>query len=155
MNKLNFANVSDAYTIGSEQLKNNQMEIAKLRKIIESNNAPSESSQTSNPSIPNNQNIPNIPNNQSNQKETSGNGSGSGSDEEYLFFKMLNNPKFDDILKNYIIYKHPDWLINKQVNNIIPGISNFGLNTPNSVKNYIIFFIVSLMIYLLLSVAIK
>ena len=151
MNKLNFANVSDAYTIGSEQLKNNQMEIAKLRKIIESNNAPSESSQTSNPSIPNNQNIPNIPNNHSNQKETSG----SGSDEEYLFFKMLNNPKFDDILKNYIIYKHPDWLINKQVNNIIPGISNFGLNTPNSVKNYIIFFIVSLMIYLLLSVAIK
>jgi len=97
--------------------------------------------------------------------------------------KLVQHPKFDDIVKSYIIVNHPEWA-NNILNNTMylpnPGnrfsnVQNF-TNTQNkfkssfgkegfgttysttvcsNVKNYIFFFIAGMVVYLLLEKIIK
>ena len=103
-------------------------------------------------------------------------------DFDYNFFKLMKNPKFEDIIKNYIYFKHPEWLLSgTRYYGNTPNTSNTP-NTPNNqnnpqqfyskeyfgysgnkytttlcmdIKNYIIFFIISITIYLLLTLFLK
>jgi hypothetical protein len=72
------------------------------------------------------------------------------------FLKLLNNPKFDKLVKNYAIVYHPEWLSKE---NIYSGVSYFGNKYQSTVcgnvQRYLIFFVVSIVIFLGLSVVLK
>jgi hypothetical protein len=204
MSKLNFASVSEAYSIGSEQIKNTQSEIARLKKIIEesSTNVPNNNQKESieykrigNPDNvqaqfckPMNSNNSINPMNPSNRNNPYFNDVVSSDEFDYTFLKIMRHPKFDEIVKNYVIVKHPEWILNNThyIPSNVPQ-SNIGnspttpmmMLTPNSVsnyqlpsnqyllskeqfgnnnelsKNYIIFFIVAMMIYLGITLVLK
>ena len=181
MSKLNFACINEAYSIGSEQIKKTQDEIAKLKKIVEdsangnqnqnlykrignpdtvsaefcSTNGNTNGSNGSSNTNGNTNGISNV---------NGSNGSSPDDDLDFTFFKLMKNPKFEDIIKNYIIFKHPDWLGH--------GLSGtqYSKNTGNSkeyfgqkysntictdIRNYVIFFILSIIMYLLLVLFLK
>jgi len=65
---------------------------------------------------------------------------------EYDFFKLTKDPQFEEFIKNYVIFKHPEWLKTKE------SFTDTGPSKGNDdIKNYIIFFVISITIYLLLS----
>lgn len=65
---------------------------------------------------------------------------------EYDFFKLTKDPQFEEFIKNYVIFKHPEWLKTKE------SFTDNGPSKGNDdIKNYIIFFVISITIYLLLS----
>jgi hypothetical protein len=81
----------------------------------------------------------------------------------------MQHPKFEDIVKNYVIVKHPEW-INSTVGTIesVPNKNqnvkqNFkeyfgnGYSTTvcSNIQNYLMFFIVTLCIYLFLKMVLK
>lgn len=174
MSKLNFASISEAYVIGSEQIKNTQSEINKLKQIIDeaskikNNNSPTtDSSSTqstqSNPSTqstPSTQSIPVT-------SVTSAVGNihlmENPDDEfEYHFYKLSKNPKFEEIIKKYIIINHPNWLLQSEVNGVNGVKADAGVplniyysNVNTNIRNYVIFFIVSVVIYLCLVYTLK
>ncbi len=161
MSKLNFACIDEAYSIGSEQIKKTQEEIAKLKKIVEdSANVPNGHI------IPNHYNRIGVPDKVSaefcnGQNNTSSPSQGNLEDDlDFTFFKMMKNPKFEDIIKNYILFKHPEWFGkglsgtqysgNNQGNNKEYFGQKYSNTICTDVKNYILFFIISIAIYLLL-----
>ena len=130
MSKLNFASVSEAFTIGSEQLRNNKNEVDAIKKILTKNieeNKSKYSETTPEPPLP-----PPPP---------------QQNDTEYTFFKLMNDPKFDDIVKNYVIFKHPEWILQKN--------SKEGFGNTTEIRNYIIFFIASIIFYMILNLFFK
>ena len=203
MSKLNFASVSEAYSIGSEQIKNTQSEIARLKKIIEdsSTNVPNNNQKESieykrigNPDNvqaqfckPENSSNSINPMNPSSRNNPYFNDVVSSDEFDYTFLKIMRHPKFDEIVKNYVIVKHPEWILNNThyIPSNVPqsNIENspttpMMMLTPNSVsnyqlpsnqyllskeqfgnnelsKNYIIFFIVAMMIYLGITLVLK
>jgi hypothetical protein len=94
-------------------------------------------------------------------------------DFDFNLLRVVKHPKFDDVVKNYVLINHPDWLLKetRYTSNNNPGsipstqtfygtypksgVSTFGNKYSTTfcseIKNYIIFFLVSLVIYLLLS----
>ena len=77
----------------------------------------------------------------------------------------MQHPKFEEIVKNYVIVNHPEW-INKPVSsttylprNDQSQKESFGNNNSkqvcDSIKNYIIFFAFSLIVYLFLEKILK
>jgi hypothetical protein len=213
MSKLNFASVSEAYSIGSEQIKNTQSEIARLKKIIEDSStntsgikkesitqnneykrignpdnvqaqfcSSNNSNNNTNPYNPMNSNNP------MNQNNPIFNDVISSDEFDYTFLKIMRHPKFDEIVKNYIIIKHPDWILNNThyipssvpqrniesspttpmmvmssssagnyqppSNQYLLSKEYFGYNNALT-KNYVIFFIVAMLIYLGICLVIK
>jgi len=165
MSRLNFALLSDAFYLGSDQIKDTQAEIEKLKTLI-SGDVLKKS----------NNNINNIKDESSNVKESvkeivknervgysdniSVNFDKSG-DDDFNLIKMIQHPKFEDIVKNYIIIKHPEWVNGNLNNNVyIPNKmnnllkENFG-NVNENVKNYILFFIFGMVVYLFLQKILK
>ena len=169
MNRLNFAPITDAFHLGSEQIKNTQEEINKLRKIIGDGQPPSQS-QNGNFASQNG----NILKKEVNQPKESmqrvgysdsvvGNFSSKNDNGNFDtdLLKVMQHPKFDDIVKNYIVIKHPEWVNTKfKDTSYVPnekstfgnrtsflkeGFGNVG-NNPETQK-YIIFFLVSLLLY--------
>ena len=179
MSRLNFACIDEAYSIGSEQIKKTQDEIAKLKKIVE------DSANIGNRQVQNIQNIQNIPNSQNlykrignpdmvsaefcngqNNPNQNGNRDNSDNDLDFTFFKLMKHPKFEDIIKNYILFKHPEWLGKglsgtqySPGNNSTNTKEYFGQKYSNTIctdiKNYVIFFILSIIMYLLLVLFLK
>jgi len=173
MNKLNFASVTDAFTIGSEKINKNQEEINKLKKILEN------SSIIKNPDSATTNKVP-LPN-QSPLPQGSQGSQGSPSspsntsidqDFEYYFYKLSSNPKFDKILHNYLIVKHPEWLLpmgspGSPVSTGSPvSYSAFGnvqrsqrlrrdSTVNNIIKKYLNFLIVSFLIYVILTTVLQ
>jgi hypothetical protein len=72
---------------------------------------------------------------------------------EMDILKIMQHPKFDDIVKNYIIIKNPEW-INKTLKETNYSKESFGQKystTPcSNIQNYVLFFIIALLIYLVL-----
>jgi len=151
MSKLNFASVSEAYSIGSEQIKNTQSEIARLKKIIDESSINSSSKKEYGPNeytrIGNPDNVqaqfckptiqdakislispvsPVSPNNSNNPNNAILTDVISPEEFDYTFLKIMRHPKFDEIVKNYVIIKHPEWLLNNT--HYIPS-GNFNTNT--------------------------
>jgi hypothetical protein len=192
MSRLNFAPLTDAFYLGSDQIKNTQEEITKLRKII------SESTLTKqNPTSKDKSSSSSSSSNQSSinenivQKEQQSKRVGYSDNvvanfikkdqnvpvDDTDILKIIQHPKFDDIVKNYIIVKRPEW-INSTLNNTqyLPNPlnnnvkesfnsnkndSNFGFLKQNfgntysttvcsNIQNYIVFFIFTMIIYLML-----
>ena len=119
MSKLNFTPVERAFTLGSSQIKDTQEEIAKLTKLIlESNTKPtsnvSNPAKTPNPTNDNfNQQTSNYmrvgyPDNQSAVFRPNNN---FQEDIDYNLMKVISHPKFDDIVKSYVLINHPEWLL--------------------------------------------
>ena len=166
-NKLNFANVSEAYNIASEQIKSRQDQIDKLKKIIHENSDINKS--------PNNQNSPIrdptgiIPNTISQlpvepiQPVQPVQPVQKSEDFEYSFYKLASNPKFDQAVQNYVILKQPTWIKNVNTPQMNPmnipmnqiGKSNFGNFDSTDIKHYILFFVFSVIVYLMLGLLIK
>ena len=189
MSKLNFAAVDKAFILGSSQIKDTQEEIAQLTKLIlESNNiskkpkqknaAPpetaydlpvSEVTQPLKPPQPNYNQTPaanymrvGYPD----QQRAVFSPNTPQDDIDFNLMKVVGHPKFDDIVKNYALIKHPEWLLRETVYTPPPNyklsprtVSYFGNRYQNTVcsdvKNYVIFFVVSIMIFILLSVYLK
>ena len=79
----------------------------------------------------------------------------------------MQDPNFDQIVKNYIIIKHPDWVnssFKENNKNDIKskstsssfikerfGGQSYSTTVCSNIKNYIIFFVITLLIYLWLS----
>lgn len=160
MSKLNFSSISDAFLIGSEQIKSQQDEISKLKSLISESALSNKKSDTpyqriGKPDTVTATFVP--PHNLPNQPNLS-NGNLSETDFDYMFLKLIKHPQFEDIIKNYIIYKRPKWLLSET--NYQPGLKEtfgrmYSRTTCSDIKNYIIFFIVSVSIYLLLTVFLK
>jgi hypothetical protein len=145
MSKLNFSSVDQAFILGSSQFKNTQEEIASLTKmILESKPQPVQAPVQPAPTpAPPAQPTPAQPT----PTDTLS--------DDTLIIKAMSNPKFDEIVKNYIIINHPEWLINNNNN----GKSYFGNQYQSTfcsnIKNYIIFYIVCIMIFISLTVCFK
>ena len=159
MSRLNYASLSDAFYLGSDKIKNTQDEINKLRKIIGDSNLSKSKNET-------------ISREGSSSSSTTENFSSTGqssseskpqrqtysevSSFETDILKIMQNPKFDDFVKNYVIVKHPEWVNIKgtsdiSVKNNYDSKSTFSKSTfgvTSSVNNYLIFFIISLLLYL-------
>jgi hypothetical protein len=178
MSRLNYSPLNQAFILGSQQIKDTQEEIAKLKSIIlETSLEPpkKEKPPVTPPPTKENNNYMRI---------------GYPDNTEATFYKpvynnfdsnllsIIKHPKFDDVVKNYVLNTHPEWVFgesryvpnngdsgqpanNFYYNRETPVSSNkdskstFGNKYSTSVcydiKNYIIFFLSSLVIYLLLS----
>jgi hypothetical protein len=183
MSRLNFAPLAEAFYLGSDKIKDTQEEINKLRKIINGGGpggpgGPGEgeysSSTLSKSKLSNSKDETNEssileknekppPLNLSYSNKTAD----KASDADYL--KVMQDPNFDQIVKNYIIIKHPDWVNssfkenNKNDKNDIKskssssfikegfGGESYSTTVCSNIKNYIIFFVITLLIYLWLS----
>ena len=195
-NKLNFANVSEAYNIASEQIKSRQDQIDKLKKIINENHDINKSNKKkSDLNVLGSQDSSYIPDgsysqggqdssyipgssySQGGQDSSYSQGdpgtisrlpvqpvqpvqkNNNSEDFEYSFYKLASNPKFDQAVQNYIILKQPEWLKNMntpQMNQMSQmGKSNFGNFDSTDIKHYILFFVFSVIIYLILGLLIK
>jgi hypothetical protein len=105
---LRFAPLTDAFRLGSEQIKDTQNEIARLSKMIsDSKGYPKETN--------------NVVSKEIVKKEPIKNENDLG-DSDIL--KVIQHPKFDEIVQNYLIVKRPDWLNKKQQSNTFSK-SNF------------------------------
>ena len=164
--KLNFANVSEAYNIASEQIKNRQDQIDKLKKIINENSTVNNQTKDPNaqdkvPGI-----LPQVPV-QPVQPVQMNNTHAPSEDFEYSFYKLAGNQKFDQAVQNYLILKQPGWFKNMctPIMSTLTNIptnpmnqmskSSFGNIDSTDIKHYIIFFIFSVIIYLMLGILIK
>jgi hypothetical protein len=72
---------------------------------------------------------------------------------------LASNPKFDQVVQNYLILKQPEWLKNMSNSQMSTmnqmGRSNFGNFNNDDIKHYILFFVLSVIIYLMLGILIK
>lgn len=170
MSRLYFTPVEKAFTLGSSQIKDTQEEIANLKKLI------FESSQNS----PDEKKIKQIPEKQ--RYERIGPPSQQVSvfkppqdqdNFDYNLLKVVGDPRFKDIVKNYALIYHPEWLLKETI--YVPGKkpSEFGNNTSQfgntiskfgnmyqntitaSVQRYVIFFVICIVIFLGLSLFLK
>jgi len=194
MSRLNFAPLTDAFYLGSDQIKNTQEEITKLRKIISesmlnkqnptSKDKSSSSSSSSSNQSSINENIVKKEQQQSKRVGYSDNVVANFVQKDQNvpvddtdILKIIQHPKFDDIVKNYIIVKRPEWInstldntqyLPNPLNNTVKESfnsnktgSNFGFLKQNfgntysttvcsNIQNYIVFFIFTMVIYLML-----
>ncbi len=144
MSRLNYATVNEAFKLGSDQIKNTQEEIAKLKALVMDSSILDQKSLTGQigpvPVVKNNyERIGPAPE----VSATFSKGTNESMDDTLL--KLMNSPKFDDIVKNYISVKHPDWSL-KETNY---SKETFGLN--KEINNIFIFLIITIIIYLLCS----
>jgi hypothetical protein len=168
--KLNFANIDNAFKMGSSNFKDTQEEIANLKKLIQSDKPKKKTQMDDSPySItpkmneyqPTNNfnqpmNYPNQPMNYPNQPMNQ-----QFNSFDYNLLKVMGDPRFDHIVRNYVLINYPEWLkcSNQQQNGPqnVPSLSksNFGNNYSSNIcyeiKRYIVFFIFSVVIFLFLS----
>ena len=171
MSKLNFSPISEAFVLGSEQIKNTQDEIIKLKQLIGESELGKKPSQFNPPNLP----PPNSPPNyqrigppdavQANFGPPSANLSANSNSGGLNFLEIIKHPGFDDIVKDYVKIRHPDWVLTGTQS--VPVKENFQENFQENfgkrysstictdIKNYILFFIISLIMYMMLSIIIK
>lgn len=167
MSKLNFSPITEAFTLGSDQIKSTQEEIAKLKKLIGDSELGKKQAQPGSyerigPPDPVQANFA-PPSNNVSKSSNSGGG-------ELDFLEIIKHPGFDDIVKKYVKERHPNWVLtdtqsipqskeNFQENFQENFRENFGARYSSSIcsdiKNYIMFFIISLIMYMMLSLFIK
>ena len=166
MSKLQFSPVDKAFTLSSSQIKDQQEEIDKLTKLILESSikkqpaaSPKEKQQEPVPANVNDKYMRiGYPDKQSavfSERPPEDN-------FDYNLLKVIGHPRFDEIVKNYALINHPEWLLKESV--YIPqtskeSISYFGnvysSTVCSNVKNYIIFFVVCVILFLALSLCFK
>jgi hypothetical protein len=63
----------------------------------------------------------------------------------------MKHPKFDDVIQNYVKFKHPDWVLNQNSYESKESFGKLKKSTCDEIKNYVIFFVISISLYLFLS----
>ena len=155
MSRLLFAPIDEAFYLRSDNIKDTQSEIEKLKKIITEGTIVKKST----PPPPQSQNQNQIEKRVGYSDKVVANFDNftKKNEPDMDILKIMQHPKFDDIVKNYIIVKNPEW-INKTLKETVNVKENFGkYATTNSgnIQNYIIFFTISLIVYLLLEKLLK
>ena len=81
---------------------------------------------------------------------------------DYNLMKVIGHPKFDDIVRNYALINHPEWLIKESVytpqtnkNSISYFGNKYSSTVCSDVRNYIVFFVTCIIIFLFLSLYLK
>jgi len=118
---LNYASVGEAFILGSDQIKNTQLEIAKLKELLLDSNITQEQSK---PPV---------------QNVTQPVFKKESPDFNETLSNLIQHPKFDDIVRDYLKSKYPGYTLTETV-------SSFGTN-PDIIK----FLVVCLFIYLILN----
>jgi hypothetical protein len=143
MSRLNFSNITEANNIPSSTIKDTYEKIEDLKKKI--------SNSAINNVLPKNEQYKRIGPPDSVETTFCKNEQEPNTLEIELF-KLMKHPQFDDIIKNYVYFKHPEWIVH---DNKYFSKENFGRKLKSStcedIKNYIIFFVISISLYLLLS----
>jgi len=169
MSRLYFTPVDKAFTLGSSQIKDTQEEINQLTKLILNNkqkagipkkeNTGYQQQQIS-PYEKNNYQRIGYPDQQAAVFRPPNNSNQLFEDNiDYNLMKIVGHPRFDEIVKNYVLINHPDWLLKETVYtpNNSGSKSNFGnryqSTVSSDVQKYITFFIISVFLFVLLSAA--
>jgi hypothetical protein len=173
MSKLLYAPIDKAFLLGSDQIKDTQEEIAKLKKIILQSQGKETAIVKKEPDT--NLNIATEakqppPNYQrigppDNVTATFSSNSNCNDDIDYSIFKVMRHPKFDEIVQNYVVMYRPEWLL-RQTNYVAPvNVSRFGnfkesfggysTTAVTQVQRYILFFVVCVIIFLALTMFLK
>ena len=159
MSKLNFSSIDEAFVLGSEQIKNTQAEIANLKKIIMESSISGKPVSSGNPVSSSNSIPPGSYERIGPPDRTQLNFEKDENEFnlENNFFKMIQHPKFNDLVYKYVQNNHPDWVLRDK--EYVGNKSNFGKKYSTTIcsdiKNYLIFFTISISIYLILSMLVK
>jgi hypothetical protein len=161
--RLNFTPVDKAFTLGSSQIKDTQEEIANLTKLILESNKPLPSSKPKQKTENENEHVKNqsrdymrvgYPDQQHASFKPP-----TENDIDYNLMKVIGHPKFEDIVKNYALIYHPEWLLKEtsyepkqNTNNISYFGNKYQSTVCSEVQKYIIFFISSVIVFILLSI---
>jgi hypothetical protein len=168
MSRLNFAPLDQAFFLRSDTIKDTRSEIEKLKTAIMDSTVGKKPKQEENLDKKVGK---------SDKVSATFEKTPSSSSSDMDIFKLIQNPKFDDIVKGYVMIKHPEWINNNLINttyspqqNSIPVSDqntnvkqvekftkeSFGNNkTTNNLKNYVLFFVFSLLVYNLLEKTMK
>jgi len=149
MSKLYFSNISEAYNIPSANIKETREKLEQLKKKV------SESALSDKPE-PVRPEYKRIGEPDSVNSTFSKNTKPDEEDLELTFLRLMKNPRFGDVVQNYVLLKKPEWLLSS--NNYVSSKESFGKTSGincTDIKNYIIFFIIALSLYLLLSLLLK
>jgi hypothetical protein len=149
MSRLNFSPINEAFLLGSEQIKNTQEEIAKLKALITAT-GPTSSKPLSAERIGKPDEVQAVFKKPEPEPKPQASPS-QPEDLELTFFKLMKNPKFEDIVKNYVAVKYPEYELSET--KYVPNISKFGnssCGTNDTINGLIIFLIISLIIYLII-----
>ena len=149
MSKLNFSQISDAFLLGSDQIKNTREEIQTLRKLLDDTALESNKfkQQKSNRIGPPDTTIATCSTSQK-------------SNDDIDLLRIVQHPKFDDFAKKYILLKYPNLgNCNLQETSYVPKIqttqkeqfgNQYSTTIYTNVSNYLIFFVLSISIYIFL-----
>ena len=141
MSRLNFAPLGDAFILGSQQIKDTQEEIARLKALVLQTSGLTSSSPVPEPPIPP------VPPPEDTYKRIGppdpivANFSQSGNMNQ-LLDQLIQTPRFQDIVKQYIADNYSNYKLNS-----VTSKENFGL-TPDT-RNLLIFGLIIVIIYLL------
>jgi hypothetical protein len=157
MSRLNFSPIDQAFLLGSDQIKDTQEEINNLKKII-LNKIPQKDVKKETSTEENTYTRIGKPDKvtatftESSQQQKQ-------EDTDLTLFKLIRHPRFDEIVKNYVLMYHPEWVLNEtNYTSALPGVSksSFGNNYSTTVlaemKKYIFFFVICVVIFLTLAV---
>ena len=148
MFRLNYSSVDEAFKLGSEQIKDVQEEIKKLKDIVlETSNIKPKSK----PTTPDDPPKPNRIGKPDTVDATFVDKSQSPPKEE---IPGITGPSIEDIVKKYMSEKYPNFKMENT--SYEPSTKStfketFGEMCSN-IKNIVIFFIVSIMVYILMSI---
>jgi hypothetical protein len=145
MSRLGFAPIGEAFMLGSDQIKNTQEEIAKLKALVmDSSIKPANSASSASP-------VPVVPVVKENYERIGPAPTVTATFEapkednfDHLLSKLIQHPRFDDIVKNYVDFKHPEWVLKETR-------STFGQDLNKSLTNVIVFVIIILLLHLLIN----
>ena len=142
MSRLGFAPIGEAFMLGSDQIKNTQEEIAKLKALVMDSSIKPVSSASPVPVVPvvkeNYERIGPAP------TVTATFEAPKEDNFDHLLSKLIQHPRFDDIVKNYVDIKHPEWVLKETK-------STFGSDLNKSLTNVIVFVIIILLLHLLIN----
>ena len=163
---LGFSNLDQAFILGSNQIKDTQEEIANLKKLILETGTKKKVPETSSATkVPETSSATNVPLNYTRMGPTADpvvanfsnpKFSSQSDTNDLMLLKVISHPKFDDIVKGYVLMNHPEWM-NGNLTQTTYSKSYFGNKYANSVcsdiKRYIIFFIICVLIFVVLTLA--
>jgi hypothetical protein len=153
--------------LGSSQFKTSQEEIASLTKMILESKTPDKTSKQVSrlreAPEPDPEPEP-FPEPRIKSSYSSSSSEPNEDNIDYNLMKVISHPKFDEIVKNYALIHHPEWLLNRNIprksyKETFGNMSSFGNQYQSTfcsnIKNYIIFYIVSIMIFISLTLYFK
>jgi hypothetical protein len=155
MSRLNFAPISEAFYLGSDQIKDTRSEIENLRKVIGDSELVKKPQQQPKQQVSQVQQTSRIGNS---DKVVANFNNQENNNLDML--KIVQHPRFNDIVKNYIIVNKPEWIKNPELANtqFIPNrkesFSPSSAQQSNQ-QNFTYFLIFGLIVYLFLEKMLK